>query len=200
MATNCYACGYRDNEIKSGGAISDKGKKITLKVEDEEDLSRDLLKSDTAGLEIPEIDLVLQPGTLGGRFTTLEGLLNEIYNELSTKVFRTGDSTTSGAGQGGKGAAAGSEDRKFGDFLSGLKECMAATRPFTLIIDDPVSNSYLQNLFAPDKDPNMEIEEYERTFEQNEDLGFNDMVLEGYEQGEADAAAKAAEDKEAIAE
>jgi zinc finger protein len=44
MATNCYACGYRDNEIKSGSAISDKGKRITLKVEDEEDLSRDLLK------------------------------------------------------------------------------------------------------------------------------------------------------------
>lgn len=189
MATNCYACGYRDNEIKSGGAISAKGKKITLKVEDEEDLSRDLLKSDTAGLEIPEIDLILQPGTLGGRFTTLEGLLNEIYNELSTKVFRTGDSTTSGVGQSGE---AGSEDRNFGDFLGGLKECMAATRPFTLIIDDPVSNSYLQNLFAPDKDPNMEIEEYERTFEQNEDLGFNDMVLEGYEG--AEDARKVAED------
>ena len=44
MATNCYACGYRDNEIKSGGAISAKGKRITLKVEDEEDLARDLLK------------------------------------------------------------------------------------------------------------------------------------------------------------
>ena len=44
MATNCFACGYRDNEIKSGGAIADKGKKITLRVEDEEDLSRDLLK------------------------------------------------------------------------------------------------------------------------------------------------------------
>lgn len=44
MATNCFACGYRDNEVKSGGAVSDKGKKITLKIEDEEDLSRDLLK------------------------------------------------------------------------------------------------------------------------------------------------------------
>jgi hypothetical protein len=50
MATNCYACGYRDNEIKSGGAVSDKGKKITLKVEDEEDLSRDLLKVSWVGL------------------------------------------------------------------------------------------------------------------------------------------------------
>lgn len=44
MSTNCEHCGYRDNEVKSGSAISEKGKKITLKVEDEEDLSRDILK------------------------------------------------------------------------------------------------------------------------------------------------------------
>ena len=44
MSTNCDACGYRDNEVKSGSAISEKGKKIILKVEDTEDLSRDILK------------------------------------------------------------------------------------------------------------------------------------------------------------
>jgi zinc finger protein len=44
MSTNCEICGYRDNEVKSGSAISEKGKKITLKVEDSEDLSRDILK------------------------------------------------------------------------------------------------------------------------------------------------------------
>lgn len=44
MSTNCHSCGYRDNEIKSGGAISAKGRKITLKVEDTDDLSRDILK------------------------------------------------------------------------------------------------------------------------------------------------------------
>lgn len=44
MSSNCYACGYRDNEVKSGGSIAPKGKRITLKVEDEEDLSRDMLK------------------------------------------------------------------------------------------------------------------------------------------------------------
>ena len=63
---------------------------------------------------------------------------------------------------------------------------MSAAKPFTLILDDPVSNSYLQNLYAPDPDPNMIIEEYERTFEQNEELGLNDMVLEGYG-GEAES-------------
>ena len=44
MSTNCDACGYRDNEVKSGSAISGMGKKIILKVEDREDLSRDILK------------------------------------------------------------------------------------------------------------------------------------------------------------
>lgn len=44
MSTNCDKCGYRDNEVKSGAAISSQGKRITLKVEDREDLSRDILK------------------------------------------------------------------------------------------------------------------------------------------------------------
>lgn len=43
-------------------------------------------------MQIPEIDLVLQAGTLGGRFTTLEGILDQVYEELSEKVFETGDS------------------------------------------------------------------------------------------------------------
>lgn len=44
MSTNCHDCGYRDTEVKSGGATSEKGRKITLKVEDTDDLSRDILK------------------------------------------------------------------------------------------------------------------------------------------------------------
>lgn len=42
----------------------------------------------------------------------------------------------------------------------------------------------MQNLYAPDPDPNMTIETYERTWEQNEELGLNDIQVEGYE-GEA---------------
>jgi len=44
MATTCDKCGYKSNEVKAGGAISPKGKRITLKMTDEEDLSRDILK------------------------------------------------------------------------------------------------------------------------------------------------------------
>ncbi|EPT01040.1 hypothetical protein FOMPIDRAFT_1023395 [Fomitopsis schrenkii] len=174
MSTNCDKCGYRDNEVKSGTAISPLGKRITLKVEDKEDLSRDILKSESCGLEIPEIELALQAGTLGGRFTTLEGILDQVYEELSEKVFTD-------ARRG---------DDKFEDFLQRLKDVKSAERPFTVILDDPLAVSYLQNLYAPDPDPNMTIETYERTWEQNEVLGLNDMKVEGYEE---DAAKESAE-------
>lgn len=67
------------------------------------------LKSETCGLSIPEIELVLQPGTLGGRFTTLEGILNQVYEELSEKAF-AGDASTA------------QEKSTFENFLRGLKE------------------------------------------------------------------------------
>ncbi|KAH9992414.1 ZPR1 zinc-finger domain-containing protein [Russula vinacea] len=172
MSTNCDRCGYRDNEVKSGGAISEKGKRITLRVEDREDLSRDILKSETCGLTIPEIDLVLQAGTLGGRFTTLEGILEQVYEELSQKVFAAGDSIGSADPVGPDIQ----ERNKFKTFLGKLE-----AHPFTLILDDPLANSYVQNLYAPDPDPNMEIMLYGRTWEQDEDLGLNDMKVEGYE-------------------
>ncbi|KAJ8508676.1 hypothetical protein ONZ45_g9081 [Pleurotus djamor] len=169
MSTNCDRCGYRDNEVKSGAAISPQGKRITLKVEDKEDLSRDILKSETAGLTIPEIDLVLSHGTLGGRFTTLEGILEQVYEELSEKVFASGDSRDP-------------NDRDpFEVFLKNLKEVKNAEREFTLILDDPLANSYVQNIFAPDPDPNMVVEMYDRSWQQNEELGLNDMKVEGYE-------------------
>ncbi|KDR71855.1 hypothetical protein GALMADRAFT_253634 [Galerina marginata CBS 339.88] len=169
MSTNCEHCGYRDNEVKSGAAISSQGKRVILKCEDREDLSRDILKSETAGMTIPEIDLVLTHGTLGGRFTTVEGILEQIYEELAEKAF-AGDSSEL------------ADREKFEAFLKGLKEVKNAERPFTIILDDPLANSYIQNLYAPDPDPNMTIELYDRSFEEDEELGLNDIKVEGYEE------------------
>ncbi|PWN18985.1 putative ZPR1-protein binds to translation elongation factor eEF-1 [Microstroma glucosiphilum] len=167
MSTNCDFCGYRDNEVKSGTAISERGRKLTLKVEDAEDLTRDILKSESAGFSIPEIDLNLSPGTLGGRFTTLEGLLQQVYDELSERVLMRGDSS--------------SNSTAFEGFLGKLKAVMSGEAcPFTVILDDPLASSYLQNPYAPDVDEQLTIEDYDRTWEQNEDLGLNDINVEEY--------------------
>jgi len=96
MATSCDHCGYRTNEVKAGGSIAEKGKRITLKVTCVEDLNRDVLKSESCTLMIPEIDLHLTTGSLGGRFTTLEGLISQIRHEIMEKVpFALGDSAVS---------------------------------------------------------------------------------------------------------
>ena len=44
MATVCDYCGHKTNEVKSGGGIEPKGKKITLRLTETADLSRDVLK------------------------------------------------------------------------------------------------------------------------------------------------------------
>lgn len=47
----------------------------------------------------------------------------------------------------------------------------------------------MQNLCAPDPDPQLKIEDVDRTKEQEDDLGISDMQTEGYEeQGAADLA------------
>ena len=169
MASSCDLCGYKTNEVKSSGALSEKGKRIILKLTSIEDVSRDILKSETCKLSIPEIDLDLETGTLGGRFTTLEGLLMQVHNELGSKVsFLKGDSADI------------DKHSRLQELLDALLNICQGKLFCTIIIYDPLSNSYLQNIYAPDEDPNMTIEMYERTEEQNEDLGLNDMVLENY--------------------
>ena len=93
MATNCEACGHRTNEVKSGGATEELGTRINLHLTDPSDMSRDLLKSETCSVLIPELEFELGMAALGGKFTTLEGLLSDIKNLIVSKnPFICGDS------------------------------------------------------------------------------------------------------------
>ncbi|CAL9733473.1 zinc finger chaperone Zpr1p [Monosporozyma servazzii] len=167
MSTVCDHCGYKSNEVKTGGAIPEKGRRITLYCDDPIDLSRDILKSETCSLKVPELNLDIQEGTLGGRFTTLEGLLKQVYDELESRVFtQTSDSMDEPTKQ------------NWLKFFDNLKEALAGERKFTVIMEDPLAGSYIQNVYAPDADPNMKIEDYERTAQQNEDLGLTDMKVD----------------------
>ena len=164
MAFNCEFCGERSVEVKQGGGISEKARKITLSVEDERDLYRDLYKGDTCEVRIPELDFSLAAGTLGGIYTTVEGLLTKVHNKLEeANPFAAGDSAM---------------NDKFKKFLAALEKLKQGEVKFTLILDDPLSNNYIYSELAPDPDPRLVIEDYERTFEQNEDLGINDMKVD----------------------
>ena len=82
MAFCCDYCGYRYSDIKEGGGISDKAKKITFKVKNDQDLCRDVFKSGTARFEIPEVGFDMEAGSLGGLYTTVEGLVAKLIEEL----------------------------------------------------------------------------------------------------------------------
>ncbi|XP_006642368.2 zinc finger protein ZPR1 [Lepisosteus oculatus] len=175
MATNCDSCGHRTNEVKSGGATEELGTRITLHLTDPSDMSRDLLKSETCGVHIPELEFELGMAAVGGKFTTVEGLLKDVKDLIVDKnPFTCGDSSTP------------ERTKKLELFGKKIDQIIAGEMEAHIILDDPAGNSYLQNVYAPEPDPEMKIEKYERTFEQNEELGLNDMKTEGYHDQSAD--------------
>ena len=75
----------------------------------------------------------MTPGTLGGRFTTIEGLLTQVIEELDQKApFIHGDSAT--------------DDSKSGMklFIEKLKRVVSMEiTPVTRVLDDPLANSVI---------------------------------------------------------
>ncbi|KAI5740663.1 hypothetical protein M8J76_005967 [Diaphorina citri] len=169
MATTCDTCGHRTSEVKSGGGIEPKGVKIEVFVSQAEDFSRDVLKSDTCCLSIPELDLEVGAAALGGKFTTVEGLLRDIQGQIGDRGSMFSDAADPDAA--GRMKA----------FLARLDDILTNKETITLVLDDPAGNSYVQSTTAPDPDPGLKITSYERSYEQNEDLGLNDMKVENYQ-------------------
>jgi zinc finger protein len=169
---SCNECNFKSCEVKGGGGISDKGQKITLSLKEPNDLNRDMFKSETSQVIIPELNFETSAGSLGSMFTTVEGLLQKIISNIKDTAFTQGDSGDS------------EEKSKFEDFIKRIENIKDNFEPFTLIIDDPSANSFIFSINHenPENDKNLKIEDYERSWEQNEDLGLNNMIVENYEE------------------
>ena len=178
---SCSACFFKSSELKSGGGVSAQGGRWVLKVERKEDLSRDLLKSNTARCSIPEFGFEMMAGSLGGIYTTVEGLLSKIHKKLSTlknpHSFSFGRSTDNDTRR----------HTEFSHFLSNL-ESMKSGRdesfPWTLVIEDPMDQSIVysssQSMKPDSSDAALKYESYERTFAENAEFGIDDMETQQY--------------------
>ena len=169
--------------MKPGGGIEEKGKKYILQIKTREDLARDILKSDMASIKIPEFDWDIGMGCIAGKFTTLEGILKDLKTELIDKnPFASGDSAVH---EGRK--------ERFDQFKADIEKLLNLEMDATFELDDPSGNSYILrwaksqlifyigcSLTAPEPDPQLQEIIYERTWEQNEELGLNDMKTENY--------------------
>ncbi|RCI11764.1 hypothetical protein L249_7148 [Ophiocordyceps polyrhachis-furcata BCC 54312] len=166
MSTACDACGYRSNEVKTGGEIPPQGQRLTLTVRRPTDLARDILKSESCALDCPELNLHVNPGTLGGRFTTVEGLLTQVRADLHGHML--GDDSLS------------REDKSnWSSFFDRLDDAIAGSSPFTLVLSDPLAASFIQPLADPaSEDGLLRRESYHRSAEEDEELGLTDMRTE----------------------
>ncbi|KIW99927.1 uncharacterized protein Z518_10855 [Rhinocladiella mackenziei CBS 650.93] len=181
IATVCGHCGYRTNDVKTGGAVPEKGKRITLEIKTIEDMSRDILKSETCVLKSLDLGLEVQPGTLGGRFTTVEGLLTQVRDQLHGQIFDVGNEDLVG------GDSMSDETRsRWDQFFGKLDRAIKAEFPYSITLEDPLANSFVQKNVDSGEDPQIMTEEYERTEEEMEDLGLKDMKTEGYENENGD--------------
>lgn len=127
-------------------------------------------------MSCPELSLSVEPGTLGGRFTTIEGLLTQVRDDLKSSIFDGTD--------GGDSMDTTSKS-KWTEFFDQLASAISGETKFTIILTDPLASSYVQSFTAPEPDPQIQLEDYERTAEEEEDLGLTDMKTEGYEEGHA---------------
>lgn len=184
MAFVCDECGYRNSEIKEGGGIGDKAKRITFKVNKEADLNRDVFKSGTSKLMIPEVGLDMDAGSLGSVYTTVEGLVVKLVEEFQEKnPFGVGDSRN---------------DNKFLEFIKKLEDLKEAKTPWTLILDDGADNCFIYNPYAPEDDPQITIDMYDRTDEQNDELGITHMNVDQYNDDEDENNQEETKQEEAI--
>ncbi|KAI4109659.1 MAG: hypothetical protein L6R37_000346 [Teloschistes peruensis] len=178
-AVMCLHCNYRSSDVKTGGEIPRLGKKTYLHVKQPIDLSRDILKSETCCVKIEEVGVEVQPGTMGGRFTTVEGLLTQIRDDLRSNVFDIDDD----AGAGGDSMP--DETRQaWNRFFEILDKAIRGEMEYTILLEDPLANSYMQSLMAPEPDPQLREEDYARTKEEEDDLGISDMRTRMGEDGE----------------
>jgi zinc finger protein len=81
---------------------------------------------------IPELDLELAGGTLGGMVTTVEGLVTQIRESLArVHGFTFGDSMEE------------SKLNKWREFGARLTKLLSFEQPWTLILDDELANSFI---------------------------------------------------------
>ena len=173
MALECEECSFRNSEISFGGEIQEKGSKITLTLTSKDDLDRQMVKSDSASIIIPYLDLEVPPGTQKGTISTIEGFLKRIAENLE---------------------ALQPERLKLGD-VENFHRCRYVieqlrriageevddddeNRPkfvfptFDMILDDPAGNSFIENPLMPKADPNLKKELYFRTATQDMAIGL----------------------------
>jgi len=126
-STSCAQCKAQQVRVIVGESKSQlTPTRITVSVSRVMDIERDVVKSEFARVEIPEIGLELSEGTLGGKYTTIKGLLKDIVEDISNSSVNFGGSQA-----------------KLEAFLENVRGLADVAEPWTLIITDDMGRSFV---------------------------------------------------------
>lgn len=160
-AFECPHCGERNNEVQFAGELQPRGCSYSLHFSagDQKMLNRQVVKSESATIKIPELDFEIPPEAQRGSLSTVEGILTKAVDDLQAlqEERKKVDSQTAEA---------------IDQFLLKLKACATGDSSFTFNLDDPAGNSFIENPFAPSPDPSLTIKFYKRSPEQQASLGY----------------------------
>ena len=124
----CDKCRFSANDIIPMSTSMKPGI-ITLNVENERDLKSKIYRSPTGKLEIPELELVVNPGPRADfYFTNVQGILFRF--ESAVKIYR-------------KNIEEDAEGKEIDIILENLNKALKGEFPFTLIITDLSGGSYI---------------------------------------------------------
>ena len=119
-------------------------------------------------------------------YTTVEGLLFKIHKSLTdNNPFAVGDATVLNHSNE---ASVKETKIRFVEFMDQLQIYARGEKfPFTLILRDPLGNSFvsapLGSSLAPEEDPNLTLTDFERSYDENEEFGLNDINTMDFETG-----------------
>ncbi len=147
--------------------------RIECKINGKADLNRQVVKAETASLRLVELDFEIPANTQRGLLNTVEGFLMKSIEDLS-------------ADQPLRKAADESLWQRIQAIINQLQVFVDGAQPFTVVLDDPSGNSYIENLAAPKPDPQMSITKYIRSDQQCQDIGIDPEAEKAEREAEAE--------------
>jgi zinc finger protein len=159
MSFECPHCFLKNTEVQPAGEIQQRGVRFTLRVDTADDLSRQIVKSDTAVFRVEDIDLEIPPGR--GQLSNIEGILSMVAQDLEQK-------------QDERKEVIPEVYEKVQGIIVLIKQMASGEKlPFKLTLDDPAGNSSIEppSVLSAGK---YSRNEYPRTAAQNEGLGLGD--------------------------
>ncbi|MFX1379407.1 MAG: ZPR1 zinc finger domain-containing protein [Promethearchaeota archaeon] len=125
----CNSCNFHKNDIIPLTTNMKPGT-MTLKILNEEDLQSKIYRSPTGKLEIPELDLIVEPGPRADfYYTNVQGILFRFENAIS--IYRNNLEEDN------------SEKIEIDKLLNNLKQAIEGKFEFTLKITDNQGGSYI---------------------------------------------------------